>query len=53
LWEAFLNTGRLRGEKAGLGEVASVLAGFLMPPAQAVFSGKPFGLTWRPSGPWC
>ena len=52
LWAAFFNTGRLRSEKLGLGEVASFLGAFLMPPILPVPDGKPFHLVWPPSGPW-
>ena len=52
LWAAFFNTGRLNSEKLVLGEVASFLGAFLMPPTLPVSDGKPFHLVWPPSGPW-
>jgi hypothetical protein len=51
-WQAFLKKGRLEAGGATLAEVCEYLAGFLMPPAQAVAGGTTFGHNWAAGGPW-
>lgn len=51
-WAAFLKKGKLDAGGAGLVDVCGFLAGFLMPPSQALAAGATFGRTWPPGGPW-
>lgn len=50
-WNAFLRKGRLAGSMT-LTEVADTLAGFLLPPTEALVRDEPFDGIWRPPGPW-
>lgn len=49
-WAAFLKKGRLDAGGAGLVDVCEFLAGFLMPPAQALAGGATFDQTWPAGG---
>ena len=49
-WDAFIK--KLEIEHIPLPPVIEFLAGFLMPPAQAVARGDVFRAEWRPGGPW-
>ena len=51
-WSAFLRKSRLQQVDLDLGQVVSVLRGFLMPPALAAADGATFSLVWPPKGPW-
>jgi hypothetical protein len=51
-WQAFLKKGRLDAGGATLAQVCEFLAGFMMPPAQAVAGGTGFGHDWTAGGPW-
>ena len=51
-WQAFLKRHQLETEAIDLEQVAVILRDFLMPPAQAVRRGEPFGLKWSGGGPW-
>ncbi len=49
-WQAFLRKNGI--ESVSLGEVVAVLAGFLLPVADAVFQGESFSREWKAGGPW-
>lgn len=51
-WQAFLKKGMLDVGGATLVEVSDFLAGFLVPPAQAVAAGATFDRTWAVGGNW-
>jgi predicted nucleotidyltransferase component of viral defense system len=51
-WEAFLRKGRLKIQEKDFSKVASLLRGFLMPPALAAGQGQTFSQRWSPGGPW-
>ena len=50
-WKAFLNRAGLTVE-VELAEVATFIAGFVMPPIEQSILGKEFGWGWRAGGPW-
>jgi hypothetical protein len=51
-WAAFLKKGKLDVGGATLVEVCDFLAGFLLPPAQAVADGTAFKHEWPAGGAW-
>jgi hypothetical protein len=51
-WQAFLKKGKLDAGGVTLVEVCEFLAGFLMPPAQALAGGTKFAQAWPAGGPW-
>ena len=51
-WRAFLQKGKLGADAKDLGEVIAVISGFLMPPAVAAATNKPFAIHWPAGGPW-
>ena len=51
-WQAFLKKGKLETGGTSLVQVCEFLAGFLMPPAQAIVAGPGFGHKWAAGGPW-
>ncbi|GAM10347.1 hypothetical protein OR1_02636 [Geobacter sp. OR-1] len=50
-WKAFLNRTGLTVE-VELAEVASFIAGFVMPPIENCILGKEFNVVWQAGGPW-
>lgn len=52
-WRAFLRRLRVDAENDPLEGVVERVRAFLMPPVEAVASGKPFKMKWPASGPWC
>ena len=51
-WRSFLSKNQLKDDALGLSEVATELRGFLLPPAKALASARPFHDRWPPGGPW-
>jgi hypothetical protein len=51
-WQAFLKKGKLAAGGTTLTQVCEFLAGFLMPPAQAIVGGTKFDQKWPDGGPW-
>lgn len=51
-WQAFIRKGKLASGGMTLAEVAGMLAGFLMPPTDALVQGDSFKGVWHPPGPW-
>lgn len=51
-WRAFVRRGRLVDDPPDLDDVVVTLAGFLMPPARALASGRSFAQHWPAGGPW-
>jgi hypothetical protein len=51
-WRAFVARGRLDLGEPNLGEVVAFLRDFLLPPAVAAESRKPFDSFWPAGGPW-
>jgi len=46
-WRAFLNKGLATGEEVTLADVARVLRNFLLPPTEALLSGRTFKMHWN------
>ena len=51
-WRAFLNKGLATGEEVTLVDVAQVLRSFLLPPTEALVSGRTFKMRWNHAGVW-
>jgi hypothetical protein len=51
-WQAFLRKGKLETSGVTFPDVAESLQTFLMPPTEAVVSGKDFQMDWVAPGPW-
>ncbi len=51
-WQAFVRKGKLAGVGIPLAEVTVALAGFLLPPTNALVRRVNFNATWSPPGPW-
>ena len=51
-WQAFLGKGLATNEKVSLVDVVKVARDFLMPPTEALVSGKSLKVRWRRGGPW-
>lgn len=51
-WNGFVRRGRLEAEAKTLAEVATVIAEFLLPLAQAAATNSPFKKHWPPGGNW-
>jgi len=51
-WSAFLQKGKLEADAKDLGGIISFLHAFLMPPAVAAATDKPFNMHWPAGGPW-
>lgn len=51
-WRAFVGKGKLDARGKKLNEIAGQLHSFLIPPAQAVATGKLLELVWPAAGPW-
>ena len=51
-WRAFIDRHYLQGAPHTLHETVQVLSAFLLPIAQALFDGRPFGRRWPLGGPW-
>lgn len=51
-WQAFLNKGLATKEQISVADVAMMIRGFLMPPAEALISGEAFKMRWSHGGPW-
>lgn len=51
-WNGFVRRGRLEEEAKKLSEVATVIAEFLLPLAQAAATNSPFEKHWPPGGGW-
>lgn len=51
-WRAFLSKGLATEEEILLGDVVEVLRTFLLPPTEALASGKAFKLHWSRGGSW-
>ncbi|MHB8534875.1 MAG: nucleotidyl transferase AbiEii/AbiGii toxin family protein [Sulfuricaulis sp.] len=51
-WQAFLNKGLATMEAITLAKVMEVISDFLVPPTDALISGKAFKMRWPQSGPW-
>ncbi len=51
-WQAFVGKGKLNVNQATLEQVCFFLAGFLMPPVDALIAGRQFEYDWPPAGPW-
>ena len=51
-WRAFLAKGLAATEDVPLGQVTNVISQFLMPPTEALVSGKGFKTRWPQGGPW-
>ena len=51
-WNAFLESKRLGARRSDLRSVIDGLRTFLLPPLQAVSSGREFKLKWPQGGPW-
>lgn len=51
-WQAFVGKGKLNVDRASLEQVCCFLAGFLMPPVDALVAGQQFEYDWPPAGPW-
>lgn len=51
-WQAFLGKGLATNEKVSLVDVVKVARDFLMPPTEALISGKAFRMRWRYRNKW-
>lgn len=51
-WQAFLAKGLKLSEQASLAEVMNAVRAFLLPPTEALVSGKRFRARWPHGGPW-
>jgi predicted nucleotidyltransferase component of viral defense system len=51
-WRAFCRKDTRTKAEVPLGEVVGFIGDFLLPPLQALAAQSPFGLSWRPGGPW-
>ena len=51
-WRAFLYKGLATGEEVTLADVARTLRNFLLPPTEALVSGRTFKMYWDPAGVW-
>lgn len=51
-WQAFLGKGLVTNEKVPLADVVKVARDFLMPPTEALLSGKVFKMRWARGGSW-
>ena len=51
-WRAFFTKGNLLSKEKTLADTALVLREFLMPPTEAVVSGRTFDKRWSQGGKW-
>ncbi len=51
-WQAFLRKGFVTKEGISLADVAKTMRAFLMPPTEALVSGRLFKMRWPRGGPW-
>jgi predicted nucleotidyltransferase component of viral defense system len=51
-WQAFLRKGLATKETITLVKAVEVIRDFLMPPTEAIISGKAFKMRWPLGGPW-
>jgi hypothetical protein len=51
-WRAFCRKDTRTKAEVPLGEVVGFIGDFLLSPLQALAAQSPFGLAWRPGGPW-
>lgn len=51
-WQAFLSKGLATKEAVSLAEVVEMIRGFLIPPTEALVSGRAFDLCWKRVGRW-
>jgi predicted nucleotidyltransferase component of viral defense system len=51
-WRAFVRRSRFGEEAGDLARLIGEIRSFALPVLSAVATGNPFGLRWKPSGPW-
>jgi predicted nucleotidyltransferase component of viral defense system len=51
-WRAFVRRSRFGEETGGLAGLVTEIRPFALPVLSAAAAGNPFGLRWKPSGPW-
>src|SRR5579872_296307 len=51
-WRAFVRRSRFGEEAGDLARLVAEIRSFALPVLSAAAAGNPFGLRWKPSGPW-